>query len=548
MSFLKSQRNILFNLALLLFLLCAGGIISNYLGFDYDWDTRDYHLYNPYAFLNGRIGFDIMPASIMSYYNPLLDMFFYLVTIHLNDYPNLAAFILGLSYGLLLYMVFKISEIVFNMHPFSKLLSFLTMFLCSTSLCLLVIVGRPSHDIFEAFLILLSLWLLLYNWEKKGNCVPIILSGIVMGAVVGFKYIYAPAAIGAFLALCFYRKLFKNPYKDLLIFSLSGACGFLIVNGFWMLELYQTFGNPIMPHFSEIFKNEWINSAIKIQNEDANYCSHIKNSRLWILLTNHLKDDRYLLVYIVFVLNLFIWKKGNNDEMKKQCGINAEYGNFLLLFSIFFIIFIFKMAIIFRYMLPVIALSGILVVVFIHKFLWVVHLRKHLYRNAFILILCIFSVAVLHYDKDGYKRKMRRYPIREKVFIAQDANIPDNAIVMVVPTSGIVVPYQNPKARYVYFPEYRWIKVNVQIFSDEGYKKLRSYINAQKDNTYLLSDISLTEDLTKRKVVAEVIEHQKLSKEELIKNYGVSPDVSNDCTEIKTNRTPYYLCKLEITD
>ena len=43
-------------LCLILFPLCYG-LIALALGQDANWDLRNYHWYNPYAFLNGKIGF-----------------------------------------------------------------------------------------------------------------------------------------------------------------------------------------------------------------------------------------------------------------------------------------------------------------------------------------------------------------------------------------------------------------------------------------------------------------------------------------------------------
>ena len=48
-----------------------------YLGKDTSWDFRNYHWYIPYAYLHGRMGFDVVVAHQASYYNPFLDIPFY---------------------------------------------------------------------------------------------------------------------------------------------------------------------------------------------------------------------------------------------------------------------------------------------------------------------------------------------------------------------------------------------------------------------------------------------------------------------------------------
>ncbi|HEU0118427.1 MAG TPA: hypothetical protein VFR09_07315, partial [Alphaproteobacteria bacterium] len=69
------------------------GLLALYLGQDANWDLRNYHWYNAYAFLNGRYGFDMLPSQTPYFYNPLLDVPFYLLATHIH--AKTAGFILG---------------------------------------------------------------------------------------------------------------------------------------------------------------------------------------------------------------------------------------------------------------------------------------------------------------------------------------------------------------------------------------------------------------------------------------------------------------------
>lgn len=53
------------------------GLVSMQLGQDANWDLRNYHWYNPYAFLNGKIGVDLNPGQFQSYFNPTIDLLYY---------------------------------------------------------------------------------------------------------------------------------------------------------------------------------------------------------------------------------------------------------------------------------------------------------------------------------------------------------------------------------------------------------------------------------------------------------------------------------------
>src|SRR6185503_1937446 len=58
-----------------------GGFVV-FLGKDMSWDFRNYHWYIPYAFLHGRMGFDVSVAHQATYYNPFLDIPFYVLATH----------------------------------------------------------------------------------------------------------------------------------------------------------------------------------------------------------------------------------------------------------------------------------------------------------------------------------------------------------------------------------------------------------------------------------------------------------------------------------
>src|ERR1700748_2524548 len=67
------------------------------LGKDTSWDFRNYHWYAPYAFLNNRMGIDVVVAHQASYYNPFLDIPFYLLATHTPSWVSLG--VLGAVQG-----------------------------------------------------------------------------------------------------------------------------------------------------------------------------------------------------------------------------------------------------------------------------------------------------------------------------------------------------------------------------------------------------------------------------------------------------------------
>ena len=109
MTFLPTARRP--RTAAFAFLLLAPplyGLLGLTLGMDANWDLRNYHWYNAYALLTGRLGMDMLPAQMPSFYNPLLDVPFYLLATHLP--ARAAGFVWGTLHGLNLALVFLLAH------------------------------------------------------------------------------------------------------------------------------------------------------------------------------------------------------------------------------------------------------------------------------------------------------------------------------------------------------------------------------------------------------------------------------------------------------
>src|ERR1700691_250345 len=86
----------------------AIGVVALLLGQDANWDLRNYHWYNAYALLNGRYGFDLLPSQTPWFYNPALDVPFYLLAAHAP--AKIAGFALGILQGLNFILLFMMAH------------------------------------------------------------------------------------------------------------------------------------------------------------------------------------------------------------------------------------------------------------------------------------------------------------------------------------------------------------------------------------------------------------------------------------------------------
>ena len=96
------------------FLVCwaLAAAVALALGRDANWDLRNYHLYNPYALLEGRWNLDLAPAGLHSFLHPGLDAPFYLLTRSpLNGWPRVVYALQAGYLGLLAFLTLAVANL-----------------------------------------------------------------------------------------------------------------------------------------------------------------------------------------------------------------------------------------------------------------------------------------------------------------------------------------------------------------------------------------------------------------------------------------------------
>src|SRR3954447_18756256 len=101
-------------IAVAMFFAAVFGMLSVELGQDANWDLKNYHLYNAYGLLHGRLKVDLAAAAMQSFFNPLLDLQYYFLSFSLfPNYPRIVAFVMGINSALLALAVVWIAFYVF---------------------------------------------------------------------------------------------------------------------------------------------------------------------------------------------------------------------------------------------------------------------------------------------------------------------------------------------------------------------------------------------------------------------------------------------------
>jgi hypothetical protein len=235
-------------------LIWAGYVV--FLGKDTSWDFRNYHWYIPYALLNGRMGFDMLVAHQASYYNPYLDVPFYLLAQHTSSWFAIA--VLGLFQAANIVPIYLLAREALRL-PQNKLAAAALAFFSLTGGMTLSLYGTHYYDNVMSLFIMSGLAILVLKRETlaQGPLKNVFwwcaLGGFLLGGSAGLKLPTAPFAMGFAAALCAIGGDRKHLGLRLAGGAVGGLGGFLLCEGPWMLQMAEQTGNPLFPYFNQYF-------------------------------------------------------------------------------------------------------------------------------------------------------------------------------------------------------------------------------------------------------------------------------------------------------
>lgn len=230
------------------------GLYAVSLGTDTNWDLRNYHLYSGYALLSGRLQFDIAPAQLQTYFNPVANLYFYGLFRILNDWPRLLAFLMGAPAGVYAFALWKIAQLMAR-QALGPGLAALAAAAFATLLGMTGVAVRPSigvsmNDVTIGALVMLSVWIAVRAVMAEGRpaAAQMLLLGLLCGAAVGLKLtnvIYV-APLGLLVLAMF-------GLRAAVLAASAMAVAFLVTWGPYAWMLWREFGSPVFPLYNDIF-------------------------------------------------------------------------------------------------------------------------------------------------------------------------------------------------------------------------------------------------------------------------------------------------------
>lgn len=418
------------------------GLFSWMSGQDVSWDLLNYHLYNPYAFLTGRLQTDIMPAGIHTFLNPLLDIPLFLLIKYFNAFPQLIAFIQGLWGGALGFVVYKISQLVFPQKE-QQVHALLACAIGLTGSMLVSQMGLSYNEVPMAFFLCLSFyWLLVFLLKEPHKIKWVFWSAFIAGAAGGLKYTGAPFVLGLTVAFFINLPTYQRPLKTTCLFALGGITGFLLTNGYFIFHYYVAYRNPLFPFFNNFFQSPYFDPVNF--DEVRFYPRHVWQwlfypffwifPNQWVVSEPIVADARLALAQLSFLVLLPAALTSKLKAHTSRCLVRA-----LLAFCAVGFILWMNFYGILRYLVTLEALSGFLIVLALRQFFS--------NRLVTVLVLIILTGLACHTIYPDWGREMYS---KHAIEITPQPQVEKNALVLLVgsPTS-FIAPFFPKDTRFI---------------------------------------------------------------------------------------------------
>lgn len=236
------------------------GLLSVAYGQDFNWDLQNYHLYNPYALLNGKVGFDLAPGQWQSYFNPTIDLPYYGLVRHTP--PVVSCFVMGALHGLNFVLLQALCARLLAPRA-DGAPAYRGALLLALAGCLgpafVSGIGNTMGDNLTALTVLGALLLLLRHWPALCGggaraLWPAVLAGLVIGFGTGLKLTNACYALALCLALAALPVGWLPRLRTMVLFGCGVLAGIGVSAGHWYWRMWQVFGNPLFPQFNNLFQ------------------------------------------------------------------------------------------------------------------------------------------------------------------------------------------------------------------------------------------------------------------------------------------------------
>ena len=206
--------------------------------------------------------YDIAPAQVQTYNNPIPDIPFYFIILA-KSHRILYGFLIGALHGINIWLVYMIAYLMLagineRKRHFLSIAAGLTGFYGPASISEL---GTILQDNILSLFVLGGLILIILIYKNKlsfkDSLKVLCAAGFLVGFGTGLKL------TGIIYYLAFLSTLFlvapsgRSRILNALVFWISGSVGIMISAGPHMFKLWKAFGNPLFPYYNAIFRSPY---------------------------------------------------------------------------------------------------------------------------------------------------------------------------------------------------------------------------------------------------------------------------------------------------
>jgi hypothetical protein len=269
--------------------------VAVHQGYDFDWDILNYHFYNGFAFVHGRVFANVQPAMLQTYFAPLMDGAFYVLVRWLP--PTAVLMIIAVWESLAFPLLFRLSGRLLGgrFRGRAWLVALLVTVLGAAAPISLWEAGSPRGDSTTAMFIVAALRCLTAGFPRTGAPGPAgsapgstpgfaAVAGALVGIATGLKLTNAPYGLGLIAALAVQIPAAAHPqarracYRACAAAACAMAITFLLCYGWWGLMLYRHLGNPVFPNFNQVFRSPY---AAPVSYADPAFALPTWHDKLW---------------------------------------------------------------------------------------------------------------------------------------------------------------------------------------------------------------------------------------------------------------------------
>jgi hypothetical protein len=477
-------------------LLILAGIVSVLQRQDNNWDLWNYHLYVPYAAIEGRLSQDLFVTSIQSYLNPLIDMPYYLAAVKLlPSMPRTVAFLAGLPYGVLVFLVIEMARAFPRGYfPSGPIGFFCAVLIGISGTIVWAEVGTTFGDITIAILVIGGILPVLRLAARPAVECPALerpavqrpaverraperaaverpaverraverrawfcaaaCSGLLIGMAIGLKLTAAVFAPPLALGVAVSTRRMRWVLPACALVTAGGVIGFAITYGWWGWTVWRLFGSPVFPYLNDIFHSPLMPA---MTGRDVRYLpSGLWQAvffpftwlagRAWVVAEIPVRDPRFALAWLSVVsiggLAVGAWTVRTQRLRDTLAALSGERAlGFLLVFFVgSFALWEWYFAYL-RYILPLEALSGIVIVTGIKAWTCLVRPASARVAHVSLAVVVVLVIAGSLYSHWG-----RAKTWDQQVFAIEAPVLPDGSRVIAASDAvSFVLPFLHGK-------------------------------------------------------------------------------------------------------